>query len=50
MSECPNKIFQENHQSVKQFGGKIGPDLGINCLQRLSADNNSWQKVKIIKM
>ena len=28
---------------------KIGPDLGLNCLQRLSANNTNWQKVKIIK-
>ena len=36
------KIFQEYHQSVKQFGsrsGFVGPDLGPNCLQRLSADD-----------
>ena len=37
-------FFQVNHQSVKQFGPRsgshcVGPDLGPNCLQRLSADD-----------
>ena len=32
------KIFQEYHQSIKHF---VGPDLGPNCLQRLSADDKS---------
>ena len=27
----------------------VGPDLGPNCLQRLSADDTSRQKVKRIK-
>ena len=36
-------IFQEYHQSVKQLDPYqarrfLGPDLGPNCLQRLSAD------------
>ena len=41
------KIFQESHQSVKQFGckirpqGFIRPDLGPNCLQRVSADDTN---------
>ena len=35
------KIFQEHYQSVKQFGTKVGPDLGPNSLQRLSADDKS---------
>ena len=40
------KSFQEYHRSVKQFGSRsgqtnVGPDLGPNCLQRLSADNTS---------
>ena len=26
----------------------VGPDLGTNCLQRLSADNSSRQRVKSI--
>ena len=38
------EFFQKYHQSVKQFGSRSGPtfvspDLGSNCLQRLSADN-----------
>ena len=37
-------FFQEYHQSVKQFGSRsgptfVGPDLGPNCLQKLSADD-----------
>ena len=40
------KIFQEHYQSVKLFdSGQIqpfvGPDLGPNCLQRLSADGKN---------
>ena len=34
------KIFQEHSQSVKGFGPRsdtVAPDLGPNCLQRLSA-------------
>ena len=31
-------IFQEYHL--------VGPDLGPNCLQRLSADDTGWEKVK----
>ena len=36
------KIFQEQYQSVKR---SVGPDLGPNCLQRLSADDKGrrWQ-------
>ena len=29
------KFFQEYHLSVKHF---VGPDLGLNCLQKLSTD------------
>ena len=25
----------------------VGPDLGPNCLQKLSADDTSWQRVQI---
>ena len=34
------KIILENtcYQIVKQFGHSVGPNLGPNCLQRLSAD------------
>ena len=46
-ADCPlsfvEKIFQEYHQGVKQFGQdkaqhSVGPDLSPNCLQRLSVD------------
>ena len=38
------KFFQEHYKrlSVKLFGSRlaaVGPDLGPNCLQRLSADD-----------
>ena len=44
--EIFKKNFQEYHRSIKQFGSKsgrhfVGPDLGPNCLQRLSADDTS---------
>ena len=32
------KFYQNYHQSVKHF---VGPDLGPNCLQKLSADGTS---------
>ena len=44
------KFFQEYYQSVKLFETvwiqirtdvSVGPDLGSNCLKRLSADNKS---------
>ena len=43
------KIFQEYHKSVKQLDpGQarqlVGPDLGPNCLQWLSADDKSRRK------
>ena len=37
------KKFQEHYQSVKHF---VGPDLGPNCLRRLSADGTSRQRFK----
>ena len=45
------KLLQENRQSVKQIGSRSGPtfcrpDLGPNCLQKLSADNTRGQRVK----
>ena len=45
------KFFQEYHQSVKQFGSRsdncsVWPDLGQNCLQRLSTDDISRQEFK----
>ena len=44
------KFFQEYHQGVKQFESRsgptfVGPDLGSNCLPRLSADDTSRQRV-----
>ena len=41
------KFFQEHYQSVNQFGSRagltsVGPDPIPNCLQRLSADDNSY--------
>ena len=46
-----NQPFQEYHQSVKQLRSGsarrfVGPDLGPNCLQRLSADGTSRQRIK----
>ena len=37
------KFIQEYYQRVKQFGSRSGPDVGPNCLQRLSADDKSCQ-------
>ena len=39
-----NKFFKKYHDSVKQLGSRSGlffvePDLGPNCLQRLSVDS-----------
>ena len=44
------KLFQERYQSVKQFGSRSGPmfggpELDPNCLQRLLAEDTSWQRV-----
>ena len=48
------KFFQENiirvSRSGPTFGGpdqNVGPDLGPNCLQRLSADDTSRKRVKV---
>ena len=43
-------FYQEYHQSVKQLESRhfVGPDLGPNYLQRLSADNTSRYRVKPI--
>ena len=35
---CASKIFQERYQSVKRLGSRSEP-TGLNCLQRLSADD-----------
>ena len=44
-------FFREHDQNVKWLGYSLrsgltffGPDLGPNCLQRLSADNKSRRK------
>ena len=48
-------IVKEYHQSVKQFGSRSDstksltfcqPDLFTNCLQKLSAEDTSRQRVK----
>ena len=44
------KLFQEYNQGVKSFDPDqarhfVGLDLGPNCLQKLSADDTSWQNV-----
>ena len=46
-------LFQEYQQSVKQIiadqGRRlVGPDLGPNCLQRLSTDDTSRQIINSI--
>ena len=49
-------FFQEYHLSGKQFGFRSGPtknvvpDLDLNCLQRLSADDTCNQRVKLIDL
>ena len=52
------KIFKEHYQSAELFGSRsgpteyphsVGPDLGINSLQRLSADNKSCCLVGLIR-
>ena len=45
------KLLHEHVQTVKHFGPRSGPrfarsDLGPKCLQRLSADETSIQRVK----
>ena len=47
------KFFQEYNQSVKQLDPdqvrrSVGPDLGPYCLQMLSADDTSRQRVKVV--
>ena len=42
--------IEKCYLSLKQFGSRSGPTFcrfwsGPNCLQRLSADNTSWQRV-----
>ena len=47
---CFKKWFHEHHQTVKLFGSRscppnTRPDLGLNCLQRWSADEASRQRI-----
>ena len=35
------KINFQEHYQIDQDGRSVSPDLGTNCLQRLSADNKS---------
>ena len=47
------KYIQENFENVKVLGSRsglsVGPDLGPNCLQRLSADNKNCCKERVMK-
>ena len=39
-------MFKEYHQSAKQLGFcSVGPDLGPNCLQRLTTQETGRQRV-----
>ena len=40
-----NTIRVSNSLDPDQARHSVGPDLGPNCLQRLSADDNSKQRV-----
>ena len=42
-------LFQEHYQcqTVYIIQSSVGPDLGPNCLQRLSVDDISKQRVKV---
>ena len=49
------KLFQEYHQSAKQFGSGsgptfVGPDMGPNFLQRISADDKSCTRKEFISI
>ena len=54
---CQNSFFKkffQRYPSVKQFDPdqdqySVGPDLGPNCLQKLSADAASKERVKCDK-
>ena len=41
MSFFQNYLFQKNHSVTDQESHSVGPNLGPNCLQRLSADDKS---------
>ena len=36
-----SKNYFKNYQCVKRYGSRSGPDLGPNCLQRISAEDKS---------
>ena len=38
-----------NSLNPDQALGSVGPDLDPNCLQRLSADGTSSQRVKLVE-
>ena len=38
-----NTIRVSNSLDPDQDRHSVGPDLGANCFQRLSADNKSWR-------
>ena len=42
------KFFQEHYQGVKQFGHSVGPDMGSNCLQRLSTDDKNCRGCQLV--
>ena len=49
------KIFQEHYQCVNSLDPDqnqhfVGPDLGPNCLQRLSADNKVLANKERVKL
>ena len=53
LNQLFQKIFQEYHQSVKQFGSRqnVGPDLGPNCLQgyqQMTKIATSEERVKYV--
>ena len=41
-----NTIRLSNSLDPDQAGHFVGPDLGLNCLQRLSADDRSRQSIQ----
>ena len=43
-----NTIRVSNSLDLDQARHFVGPDLGPNCLQRLSADDTSRQRVKLL--
>ena len=50
-SECQTVWIQSgptHSLDPDQARHKVGPDLGPDCLQRLSADNTNRQKVNVI--